>query len=318
MKRKEFESRYAGIGELLQEHKGNKEIRLTFGQIEKKVGKLPPSAKKFHTWWANNRTPKAPCRHSRVWLTKGYVVKSVDLKKGEVLFVKARNARKKLSRAEVILKAARKLYEEGKKIFTRKELAIKISHLFPKVNYKLTSIDAAIQAMQEGSNSFRLVGKNWRETLRNVKRGYFTLTEKGLIAKKESVKPKPKKDIDIIKEKLEEEFKTNFTRRSLKINKNLEIPLDLWSEEKKIAGKIYNLKNRKIDIKAPIFSKIFQDSYMMEKANIKFPLLIFKRKKMRREKKDQFIKEIKNIFKKSKVYLYEKNRVSGEGNLIKL
>lgn len=318
MKRNRFQSRYSGLAELLRKEEDKKEIVLSFSQIEKKVGKLPSSAKKFHTWWANNRTPKAPCRHSRVWLLEGYIVKSVDLKKGEVIFVKARSGRKKLSRAEVILKAARKLYEEGRKVFTRKELAIKISHLFPKVDYKLTSIDAAIQAMQEGSNSFKLVGKSWRGTLKNVKRGYFTLTEKGLRAKKERVKVKIKKDAEIIKEKLEEEFKTSFTKSKLKIDKGFEFPLDFWSKEKKIAAMVYNIKNKKIDKKAPIFSKILQDTYLLKKSNVKTPILIIKKNKMRKDKKEQFIKDLKNIFKNSKVYLYEKNRVAGTGNLIKL
>lgn len=318
MRTKAFVSRYAGIGELLRERQGSKEILLTFREIESRVDKLPQSAKKFHTWWANNRTPKAPCRHSRVWLSEGYIVKSVNLKKGEVLFVNARGGRKKLSRAEVILRAARKLYKEGKKVFTRKELAIEISHLFPKVDYKLTSLDAAIQAMQEGSNSFKLVGKSWRDTLKNVKRGYFTLTEKGLSAKKERAKVKIKKDSEIIKEKLEGEFKTSFTKSKLKIGKGFEFPLDFWSKEKRIAAKVYIIKNKKIDRKTPIFSKILQDNYLMKKSNVKTPILIIKRNKMRKERKEQFIKDLKNIFKNSRVYLYEKNRVAGTGNLIKL
>ncbi len=182
--KKKFESRYNGIGEILEKNKDKNEITLTFKEIEKKVGKLPFSAKKFHTWWANNRTPKAPCRHSRVWLSKGYLVKSVNLKKGEVSFIKAKKIKKVLSRAEAILKAANKLYSEGKKSFTRRDIVFAIAHLFPKANFKITSVDSAIQAMKKGSNSSGLVGKEWRDTLKHLKRGYFTLTEKGKTIKK--------------------------------------------------------------------------------------------------------------------------------------
>lgn len=319
MRKKEFVSKYSGIGDLLQASSEKSEIILTFNQIEKKAGKLPLSAKKFHTWWANNRTPKAPCRHSRVWLSKGYVVKYVDLKKKEVCFIKERTARKKLCRAEVILKAARKLYEEGKKSFTRKEIAIEISHLFPKISYKIASLDAAIQAMQEGSNSARLVGKNWRDTLVHLKRGYFALTEKGLKAKKERIRETIlKDDMEVIKEKLERETKTNFLKKDLKLNKNLTLPLDLWSEEKSMGVKIYSLREKKVKENSRTISKILSDFNLMQRAKIEKPIFILKKNKMRKPLKEKLIKDLKPFLKNLKVYLFEKNKTRGQGNLIKL
>lgn len=315
---KGFTSTYDGIGKLLESHKNKREIALTFKEIEKKIGKLPPSAKKFHTWWANNRTPKAPCRHSRVWLSRGFITTKVDLKKGEVYFIRAKNKKHKISRAEAILKAGRKLFDENIKRFTRKEIAIAISHLFPKTNFKITSIDAAIQAMTEKSNSSKLVGKCWRDTLKHLKRGYFALNEKGLKTKKEKIKIiLNKSDRENIKEKLEKEFQTKFYKKNIKINKNLKIPLDLLSEDKNIAVKFYNL-GRKININTPFITKVHQNLYLLNKTDVKNPIIILKKSKLKKEEKKKFLRELKPFFKDLNVYLYEKKNIKGTGNLIKL
>jgi hypothetical protein len=317
--KKDFESKYIGIGELLEKNQDKSEITLTFKEIEKKVGKLPSSAKKFYTWWANNRTPKAPCRHSRVWLSKGYLVKSVNLKKGEVYFIKARKKKKVLPRAEAILKAAKKLMEEGKKSFSRKEISITIARLFPKMNFKIQSIDSAIQAMKEGSKSSHLVAKEWRNTLKHIKRGFFTLTKLGETAKKNKIEPvKKMKDEDVIKENLEKEFNTKFLKKDLKVNKNLTIPVDWLSENNKMAVKIFELRTRRKKTNYNPYSKVLEKISLFEKANIKKPLIIFKKTILRLKDREKLIKELKDTFKGMNIYLYEKKSYFKTGNLIKL
>lgn len=51
-------------------------VRLTFDELDRIVGGLPESAKKYGAWWANNRTSQA---HSRVWLDAGRKV-SLDFR----------------------------------------------------------------------------------------------------------------------------------------------------------------------------------------------------------------------------------------------
>lgn len=314
-KRKDnFESKYLGIARLLERNKDKKEIILSFNQIEKEVGKLPKSARKYHTWWANNRTPKAPCRHSKVWISKGFLAKFVNLKKGEVTFVKSKYIKKIPSRAEVILKAAREFLKDGKESFTRKEITIKIAHLFPKINYKITSIDAAIQAMTENSRSAKLIGRSWRDTLKHLKRGYFSLTPKGLEAKKEKVKIKLiQSDRKRIKEKLEEEFKTKFLN-----DKRTKLQLDLISEDNKIAVKFFKIKEKKLNAQSKTFSKIMQNLDLLKKAKIKTPIIVLKKSKQKKKDKQKFIREVKSLFAGVNLYLYEKNSFIKIGNLIKL
>ncbi len=316
--RKDFHSRYQGIGELLEARKEEGEILLTFKEIEKKVGKLPNSAKKFYTWWANNRTPKAPCRHSRVWITKGFVVKKVDFKKGTVLFTKIEKRKKIFSRAEMILKAARVFLSEGKKNFTRKELCIKISHLFPKAQVKIPSLNAAIQAMLLNSNSCKLVGRAWRDTLKNIKRGYFILTEKGLKAKKERnykglVLKSDKKEIQ---EYFEEKYKLNFEKKRIKVSKNTEFPLDYLSEDKNIGIKIYNLRGR-FSPQKNFSPSILKGLNILEKSNLKKRIVIFKTKKEGLNFKN-VLKSLKPLSKNTNIYLYEKRSKNLPGELKKI
>lgn len=315
VKRKDsFESKYLGISKILEKNKDKKEIVLLFNQIEKEIGKLPKSARKYNTWWANNRTPKAPCRHSRVWISKGFLVKFVDLKKGEVTFVKSKYIKKKPSRAEVILKAARDFLKEDKKSFTRKEITIKIAQLYPNIDYKITSIDSAIQAMTEKSRSAKLVGRNWRDTLKHLKRGYFSLTPKGLEAKREKVKVKLiQSDRKRIKEKLEEEFKTKFL-----IDKKTKFPLDLISEDNKIAVKFFKIKERRLNAQSKIFSKIMENLNLLKKARIKNPIIVLKKSKQKRKDTQKFIRKVKSFFEGVNLYIYEKNNFIKTGNLIKL
>ncbi len=316
--RKDFHTKYQGIGELLEARKEEREILLTFKEIEKKVGKLPKSAKKFYTWWANNRTPKAPCRHSRVWITRGFLVKKVDFKRGTVLFTKTERRKKTFSRAEMILKAARVLLSEGKKNFTRKELSIKISHLFPKAQAKIPSLNAAIQAMVLNSNSCKLVGEAWRDTLKNIKRGYFTLTEKGLIAKKERIyKGLPlKNDKEEIQKYFEEKYKLNFEKKRIRVSKNAEFSLDYLSKDKNIGIKIYSLRGR-FSPKKNISPSILKGINFLEKSNLKKRIVIFKTRKEGLNLKNA-LKRLKPLSKNTNIYVYEKRSKNLPGELKKI
>lgn len=314
-KKFDFYSKYEGIGELLDERKGEKEIKLTFKEIEKKVGKLPSSARKFYTWWANNQTPKAPCRHSRVWLSRGYLAKKVDLEKEEVLFVKVDKLTRNQPRAELILKAARELQEEGKKNFTRKEIILKIAKLFPKAQVKIPSLNSAIQAMIVGSKSSQLVAEAWRDTLKHVKRNYFTLTPKGMTTEKEVLKNfiRIKSDKEKIGNELEKFYNVKFYKKKLKILNDFEVPVDFVSSDGKHAVKIYMVKK----FKPENLKRVFQDLYLISKSKVENSTIVFKVKKMREREKTELKKNFKVLFKGIDVYIYEKNKRDGERRLEK-
>ena len=59
-------------------------VRMTFEEIERLVGPLPGSARRYAAWWANTRTNRS---QSRAWLNVGYVARRVDLRAGAVDFV---------------------------------------------------------------------------------------------------------------------------------------------------------------------------------------------------------------------------------------
>ena len=57
-------------------------IALTFDEIGRQVGGLPPSAYRWRAWWANDRSHV----HARAWLDVGRRVDSVDLQVERVTF----------------------------------------------------------------------------------------------------------------------------------------------------------------------------------------------------------------------------------------
>lgn len=74
----------------LQEHLQKSTIdyvRLSFKDIEQVLGfKLPPSARKFQAWWANEVAPRSG--QQRSWLDAGWNTQQLDLSKEEVTFVR--------------------------------------------------------------------------------------------------------------------------------------------------------------------------------------------------------------------------------------
>jgi uncharacterized protein YcbX len=61
-------------------------VRLTFAEIEEVLGrKLPPSARKFTSWWSNESSMKAGRTQARAWLDPGFAAK-VSLKNLTVEF----------------------------------------------------------------------------------------------------------------------------------------------------------------------------------------------------------------------------------------
>lgn len=62
-------------------------VPLTFAEIERIIGaKLPPSARKYHAWWANDGAHHV---NARAWLGAGYKAERVDIGRGRLVFRKA-------------------------------------------------------------------------------------------------------------------------------------------------------------------------------------------------------------------------------------
>ena len=62
-------------------------VRMTFGQVERVLGKpLPASARKHQAWWANETV--GTHSHARSWLDAHRKTRSVDLNAATVEFVK--------------------------------------------------------------------------------------------------------------------------------------------------------------------------------------------------------------------------------------
>ena len=60
---------------------GQTRVEMLFGQIDRMVGGLPPSARKNRTWWANDSQ-----NHAQAWRSAGWHVASVDLAQNRVTF----------------------------------------------------------------------------------------------------------------------------------------------------------------------------------------------------------------------------------------
>ena len=62
---------------------GAEHVQLTFRRIEDIIGdRLPPSARKYPAWWANDITHI----HGRVWLEAGWKTESVNLGREDISF----------------------------------------------------------------------------------------------------------------------------------------------------------------------------------------------------------------------------------------
>jgi hypothetical protein len=72
---------------LLNVPHATKELQFRVSEIEKIVhAHLPPEARRFHNWWANQRSGKRV--HSFAWMAAGWLVSKIDLKVGLVRFVR--------------------------------------------------------------------------------------------------------------------------------------------------------------------------------------------------------------------------------------
>lgn len=71
---------------LIQESRS--EVRYSFDQIELAIdNELPPSARKYRAWWANERSPGSHS-HATAWLGAGWRVARVDFDQEEVSFTR--------------------------------------------------------------------------------------------------------------------------------------------------------------------------------------------------------------------------------------
>lgn len=277
-RREGYSSKYEGIGRLLDRHKGKSRIMLAFSDIEKETGRLPDSARRFASWWANNRETKMSARHCRVWLSRGYRTRHMDLSSGQVVFVKGWKLRTRLSTAEMVLEASLSLVEEGSVPFSRREIAIRITHLHPQLPLKLQTMDPAIQAMVPGSGSGRLVAEQWRGTLTRLRRGAFTLSAKGRRAARALAAVPPVRGRSLlghVKAFFREKEGLRVAKGTLLIGPRLTVPMDLVSRDRKTAVKLCPLKSREGERKrGGRRATLFQSLFAMEKAGVKRSILV--------------------------------------------
>jgi len=311
-RRAESTSKYDGIGRLLDHFKPKARIRLTLAEIEKETGGLPPSARRFPSWWANNRTPRAPGRHSRIWLSRGYNTREVDLAAGTVTFIKGRKERLKMSMAEMVLEAAWTLTEAGRSPFSRREIAIQITHLHPCLPLKLQAMDPAIQAMVEKSGSGRLVAERWRNTLTRVRRGALKLSGRGRKASREIVTPAPGRGKSLafhLKEYFKEKEGLLLAKGSLSLGARISVPFDLVSRNRKTAVKILTLKGSGPDPSARGRKwGLFQTLYVLEKAQVKRPILVLQTPARSREGVAAFLHAYRPMLKNIDLYVCTRGR----------
>lgn len=73
--------------ELHLESNGNASIPMIFHEIEDVIGaSLPPSARKYRSWWSNNPSNSAI---TRSWLAAGYKSSQVDLTGEHLVFTRS-------------------------------------------------------------------------------------------------------------------------------------------------------------------------------------------------------------------------------------
>jgi len=71
----------------------HREVRLTFQDVEKIVGRLPDSARSYRPWWGNSsRSPQA-----LAWQAAGFVVDEVNLTAERVVFARGQAQRRALT-----------------------------------------------------------------------------------------------------------------------------------------------------------------------------------------------------------------------------
>ena len=78
-------AKYEPLGEHLR--RATSPASMTFDEISRLVGGLPPSAYRYSTWWANDRDGRHVQAHA--WLDIGLRVEVVDLQQRVVRFSRA-------------------------------------------------------------------------------------------------------------------------------------------------------------------------------------------------------------------------------------
>jgi len=82
-------SKYAPLGRHLASQ-GEPEVIMTFSEVEKILGSsLPPSARTYRAWWANERSGSHVQREA--WIGSGYEVDQVDFLRERVTFRRRRS-----------------------------------------------------------------------------------------------------------------------------------------------------------------------------------------------------------------------------------
>lgn len=93
-------NKYGALTEYLRQAtaRGRASVELSFRDLDRIVGGLPPSARAHRPWWGNSESPQA-----RAWRSAGFAVDSVSLDHERVRFAKAAAAerRTRLDRAPV-------------------------------------------------------------------------------------------------------------------------------------------------------------------------------------------------------------------------
>jgi hypothetical protein len=80
--------RYAPLTRLLQAQT-TREIRLTFAEVERALGRsLPPSARRHQAWWSNTFTHS----HADAWMGIGWKTRDLDLGGERVVFERSEEA----------------------------------------------------------------------------------------------------------------------------------------------------------------------------------------------------------------------------------
>jgi hypothetical protein len=76
-------AKYDPLKERLRDSR-SQEVQMSFGSISNLVGGLPPSAKRYREWWANDTTGSHV--QARAWSGAGFEVASIDLARESVVF----------------------------------------------------------------------------------------------------------------------------------------------------------------------------------------------------------------------------------------
>jgi hypothetical protein len=75
--------KYDRLGQFLQSQR-NKEVPMTFAEIERVIGaKLPPNSPQYPAWWSNNPSNNVM---TKVWLAAGFRTEQVDTAARKVVF----------------------------------------------------------------------------------------------------------------------------------------------------------------------------------------------------------------------------------------